>query len=205
MAKTDASSRMRVSTQARRCSKLQPECASCPHRKARRTQRLTTLVPGGVGQRHQGRARAGLSCGRMCSQPIFQGIVHARLPALAGSLERRDDLRVEAHRQGLLGALQLHAARRKCLTQRGCACLWRYRLLTDFPLALLEEVVRQLWSVVGVNPGLGRILRSHLFFLKAIDTAGLPAVSDGDAHLAPEPGATLACTPPLHSDIQCIQ
>ena len=40
MAKTEASSRMRVSIQPRRWSKHRPVAASLPYRKARRTQRL---------------------------------------------------------------------------------------------------------------------------------------------------------------------
>ena len=113
------------------------------------------------------RGRVMMSRWRMRLQPVFQGIIHACLPAFSGGLEGRDDLCVVAHRQGLFGALRLGAATGKRLTQRSRAFWDRYRLLTDFPLALLEEILRQLRRVVWVNPGLGRILRFHVHWLSS--------------------------------------
>ena len=68
---------------------------------------------------------------------------------------------------GLFGALRLGATTGKRLTQRSRAFWGRYWLLTDFPLALLEEILRQLRRVVWVNPGLGRILRFHVHWLSS--------------------------------------
>ena len=126
--------------------------ASWPHRKARRTQRLTTWYQGvSASEIREERGRVMMSRWRMRLQPVFQGIIHACLPAFSSGFEGRDDLRVVAHRQGLFGALRLGAATGKRLTQHSRAFWGRYWLLTDFPLALLEEILRQFRRVVWIN------------------------------------------------------
>ncbi len=91
----------------------------------------------------------------MCFQPIFQGVIHPSLPTLAGALEGLDDFCVVAHRQRQLGALRLGAATGQRLTQSSRARFRCNRPCTNFPLALLEKIIRQLRCVIRVNPRLG--------------------------------------------------